>query len=128
VLPELVRVRNQTEAAPVRGAHYLAGIRRVELREPSLELLARLDRLALVRDRGADLAPARSCCPIRIGHGLWSLLDPALDSDLTAGHVDEDRRPRVLGQLPPLAALVAREEEEAALVRLLEEHHAHRWS
>ena len=40
--------------------------------------------------------------------------------------VDQHRRPRVLGQLPALAALVAREEDEAALVGALEQHHAHR--
>ena len=47
VLPELVRIRGEPVAAPVRRPRHLAGMRRVGLGEARLERFAGLERLAL---------------------------------------------------------------------------------
>jgi hypothetical protein len=99
---------------------------RLEFAESLLERLARLDWLALARHRGCDLAPARARRPVGVGLRARDLFDAALHTYLPARRVEEHRSPRVLGQLPPFPALVTREEDEAALVGALQQHHPHR--
>ena len=124
MLPELDRIRFEHVAAPALGPrHLVAG---QELLELSLEPVAALDRLALARggSRGAGAGRARG--PIRVGflrrHPAHRPLDPNLAPERLP--VDDERRARVLVELAALAALVAGEEREAALVRALQQEHA----
>src|SRR5439155_5049912 len=95
MLPELERFGDEAVAAPMLWPRDLPGVLRVEFPEGRLELLARRNWLALLRDRGGDLASAGARRPIRVRLRFRQLLDSALDADLPAGHVEQHRRARI---------------------------------
>src|SRR6185369_6235264 len=123
VLPELDRVRLEHVAAPSFGPGDLVpGQEPLEL---GLELVAACDRLALPRGGGRCPRARGASRPVRVRLLLRKpshrSLDPYLPTELPP--VEDERRARVLGQLAALAALVAGEEGEAALVGALQQQH-----
>src|SRR5947208_12491832 len=125
VLPELVRLGDEAKAAPARRPRKLAATG-LELGGGRFEGSATLDNAALRRHARADLRAARARGEVGVGLGLRDALDRPFDPHLPPERVpvEEERRARVRGQLGALAALVAGEEDEAALVEALTQHHA----
>ena len=143
--PELDPLRHDPESAPVLGPGNLAGERRIELpvfrgqlRVPARELRA------LARRPGSHLRLARARGPVRVGLGVRDGHGAPLHAHLfLEGRPPEAERrgsalpttaalpatpglrppPQELGSLPALEVGV---EDEAALVRGANEHHAHR--
>src|SRR5205807_467176 len=113
-------------APPGRPRNLAAG--RLELGGARFEGGASFDDVALWRDGRADLGTARARPEVRLRLGLRYPLDRALDSHLAPERVpvEQERGARVLRQLSALPALVPGEEDEAALVELLQQHHPHR--
>ena len=91
---------------------------RLGLCVPSVELLSSGERLRLRRYPSGDSAAAGSRLPIRLCDLGLGILHRAFDPDLSSefGPVEDERRVRVLEQLPSLARGPVREEEEPALV------------
>src|SRR5437763_9728897 len=127
MLPELDRLGLEEVAAPACGArHVPAGQQPFELR---LQLLAARDRLALARGCSGGARPGWARGPVRIRLLAREPAHGPLDAHLPAERapVEEECGARVGDELEPLAALVAAEEREAALVGALQEHHPRRW-
>src|SRR5690348_10424780 len=128
VLPELPRVGHEPEPAPPLRPCRLALV--AQLRHPAFEPFPRLDRPALRRGERRQPSAERARAKVGIRLGLLHPRDGAFDPHLPAERlpVEEQGRPRVLRQLAALAARVVREEDDPGLVRLLHQHHAHRWA
>ena len=90
------------------------------------DLLSDKDKRAQY-DRGEIDEDGNPKMPFGGGFGVGHMFDRALDPHLPAQGlpVEEQRRARVLGELPPLGALLVRIEDEAARPMALEQHHAH---
>src|ERR1700733_14624239 len=129
-LPELVPLGVQAVAAPRLAERKLGlGVAICQCPRLLLEPLAARDGTALGRGERAELAAPRPA--VRVGERFLTrgALDRALDSYLAPERlpVEEERGAGVGGQLPALAALVVRVEDEAGGVGVLEEHHPDRW-
>src|SRR5215208_79307 len=128
-LPELDPVGDEAEAGPVRRARDGAvGEALLELGEAALEVALVRDRAALLRRPGTELAAARAAGEVGVRLGVAHLLDASFHAHLQLQRlpVEAHRRPRVRQQLPALAALVVRVEDEALLIGALEQQHADR--
>src|SRR5207247_4205367 len=128
-LPELNAAWNHAIPAPVLGqGHDPRAEASGKLLLAPLQLVARGDFRALLRDPGPDLCRPRAGLEIRLAlrppHALDRPLDPHLP--LERRPVEAQGRPRVGGQLAPLAAEVVGEEGETARVYGFEEHDARR--
>src|SRR4051794_22598311 len=113
VLPELVALGPQPEAAPVLGQRQLALLdHRRELRHQALQHLAALHRTALRRGEGAQLAAARAGADVLGGLLHARALHRSLDAYLAAERVpvEQQRGSRVVQQLERLSTLVVRVE------------------
>ena len=129
VLPELVCLRRDAEAAPfVADGQLAVGMLALELVDAPLEPLAIRDRAALRRGERAELAAAGAPARVRLGLLAETRVDRPLDADLAAERlpVEQQRRARVRDELAALAAAVVREEDEAALVERLQQDHPQR--
>src|SRR6266849_6471974 len=127
VLPELVRLGSEHEAAPdLRSWDHAFGVARPELLDPCLQLAAAGNDIALPRRRCRELGPVWPCSEVRVRVAGRHPGDDALDADLPAElvPVEAERRTWVRPQLEALPALVARVEQEAVLASSLQEHEA----
>ena len=125
VLPELVFQRFDREAPPDLGPRHRAfAVLRPQPLDPLLELAPPAHDLALPRRARRELRAGRPRFEVAVGLVDRHALDEALDANLAAElvPVEAERRVWVLLQLAALAALVARVEDEALLVRALQEH------
>src|SRR6476619_3281615 len=124
-LPELDRVRAQAVTAPVSGARHvrIAQLSRQLVVSP-VELLP-LDRAALWRDGGGDLAVAGPTREVGVRLLRREPLDLAPDSHLPIElpPVDDQGGARVRRELVSLPALVVGEETKAVRAEALEQDH-----
>src|SRR5262249_37715582 len=99
-----------------------------ELRHPSLELEAALQRPGLLRGPGADLAGLGAAVEIGVGFGVGDALDLALDPHLAPQRLPMEAESRLLlaADLSTLPALILGVEDEALVVMALQQHHADR--
>src|SRR5439155_22640034 len=95
VLPELVALGRDSEAAPVRRPQDVAASR-LERCHPRLEARTTLDHLALRRGARADLGAAGTRAEVRLRLGFLDALDGSLDPHLPPEGipVEEERRAR----------------------------------
>src|SRR5690606_3028236 len=128
-VPELDRARDDAEPAPARRARHLAAfVLGLELRQPRLEGIPRVQRLRLPRRPRAQLAAARAAGEVGVGLGVIDDLDVALDPHLHAvAHtrpVEQQRGARIGLQFAALAPVQVGVEHEAARVTGLQQHGA----
>jgi len=118
-----------TISSPVYGTRRAAaGIPSILFGKPSLYHSARRYHGALPRSHGREAASTRTRCEIGIGLSGWKFRDTPRDANLAIefAPVKYQCCMRIRRQLPPLAALVIREEQKAALIHSLEQDHARR--
>ena len=125
--PELDRVGHDAEAGPERRPrHGVAGKFRFALADGRFERLAAVERLALARRPGADLTLARARGEVgvglAVGHGNGAAVDAHLARERRPVDAEDHLGPR--GDLAGLLAAEVREEDEAALVDVLDQHDA----
>src|SRR5262249_8941238 len=117
-------------APPARPGDQSARVLLVEVVEPLGEELVAVERPALARGPGAELALAGPAREVRVRFLLGHVLDGTLDAHLLAEIrvVDAERGAGVLLELVALAAGAIGVEDEAARVEGLEKDDANRWS
>ena len=129
LLPELDALRHDAAAGPEGRARH--GAERIAQGHPGaglLEFVIALHGPRLLRSPGADLAQARPGGEVGVGLGVGHALDRAADAHLAAEGIPVEAE---LGagiglEVGGLGALQVGIEDEAALVGVLEQHHAHR--
>ncbi len=108
-LPELQRGRHEPVTSPGRRQrHGLPLVSERQVADARFEIRAVGQHLALARGERPDAARERAAAEIALRLLAADALDDAADADLAleVGPVEYQRRPRVLGQLPALLALV----------------------
>src|SRR5919204_3220393 len=128
VLPELVRLGCEAEAAPSVRQWYVATVEvALELRVPVDQLAAVGEHSALPRRERRQLRGTRPRVEVRVALFSRNALDGSFDSHLASERipVEEQCRARVASELVTLPALVTGVEDEAVGVESLQEHHAH---
>ena len=125
-LPELPGVRHQPVAAPMRRARRLQQKAGCVLGRIGHQRATACDHLALRRGPGANARIQGAAGVVAVGLLCADLFHHTLDAHhaLELDPVKLQRGKRIARQLPPLAALVIGEPDDATRVIAFDQHHA----
>ena len=129
MLPEFHTVRYKTITTPVPGQRYGSpGERLSEMSEFSGQEFSRWNNLGLFRYGSGDLREPWARLEVLLGFVSADRLHRSLDAHLPAQvrPVENQRRSRILGKLPPFAGIVVGVKRESVRPEFLQEHHSGR--